>query len=55
MVAITQMDLKPGYTLDQEVSLDVPVIPISAVTGYQLDHLKEEIWQMKQTNEANEL
>lgn len=44
IVAISQMDLKPDYIPDQEINLDIPTIPISAVTGHNLERLKEEIW-----------
>ncbi|MEX0779929.1 MAG: GTPase ObgE [Balneolales bacterium] len=53
VVAISQMDLKPEYKLDQEVNLEVPVIPISAVTGYNLERLKEEIWSKRELYEAD--
>lgn len=52
IVAISQMDLKPEYKLDQEVELDVKTIPISAVTGHNLDRLKEEIWASRELHET---
>ncbi|MEX0928026.1 MAG: GTPase ObgE [Balneolales bacterium] len=51
MLAISQMDLKPGYELDQAPELNIPVIPISSVTGHNLDRLKEQIWQIRQSVE----
>ncbi|MDG5766020.1 GTPase ObgE [Balneolales bacterium ANBcel1] len=50
MVAVTHMDLFPGHELEQEVSLDVPLIPVSAVTGHQMDRLKEQIWELLHGN-----
>ncbi|MEX0684431.1 MAG: GTPase ObgE [Balneolales bacterium] len=44
VLAVSQMDLKQNFELDQEINLDIPVVPISAATGYNLDRLKEEIW-----------
>ncbi|MEX2403379.1 MAG: GTPase ObgE [Balneolales bacterium] len=48
IVVVSQMDLKPDFKLDQEVNLDVPVIPISAVTSHNLEHLKEETWNKRE-------
>ncbi len=45
ILAITQMDLKPDYELDQELDVDIPVLPISSATGHNIDALKELIWQ----------
>lgn len=46
VVAISQMDLIEGYELDKTPSLDdVPVIPISAATGHNMDKLKEMLWE----------
>ncbi len=46
LVAITHLDLFPEYTLDEQPDLDVGYVPVSAVTGYGLDDLKERIWEM---------
>lgn len=51
IVAITKMDLKEEHELEQEVKLDVPVVEISAATGYNMDRLKEAIWEQLQTVE----
>ncbi len=46
MVAITHMDLFPEFKLVDKPELDVGYVPISAVTGFGLDELKEQIWKM---------
>lgn len=45
ILAITKMDLKQDYKLDQEIDIDkqVPVIHISSATGHNIDLLKETI------------
>lgn len=56
LLAITKMDLQENYELDQEVDVDIPVVKISAATGYNIDKLKEAIWeQLKsiETDQAN--
>lgn len=49
MIAITQMDLYPNYELPEIPDLPDPWIPISAVTGYQIQELKERLWNMLQS------
>lgn len=47
LLAITKMDLKEGYKLDEPVQIDddtVIIIEISSATGYNIDELKELIW-----------
>lgn len=45
IVAVSQMDLLPEYRLQKPVNIDdAPVVPISAVTGYNLEELKETLW-----------
>ena len=51
ILAITKMDLKEEYELDQEVELDIPTIEISAATGYHMEELKELIWEQLKTVE----
>lgn len=46
IVVVTHLDLFPEHKLEQEPKLDVPVIAVSAVSGFQLDLLKERIWEM---------
>ncbi len=46
LVAITHLDLFPEYMLDEQPEVDVSYVPVSAVTGYGLDNLKERIWEM---------
>ncbi len=46
LVAITHMDLFPEFKLEEQPELDVRHVPVSAVTGFGLDELKERIWEM---------
>lgn len=50
ILAITKMDLKQDYKLDQEIDIDkqIPVIHISSATGHNIDLLKETIWNKLQ-------
>ena len=51
ILAITKMDLKEGYELDNPVELDdeeVEIVNISSATGYGMDELKELIWRKLQ-------
>lgn len=47
VLVITKMDLKEDYKLDQDVKIDssTPIVCISSATGYQIDQLKELIWE----------
>lgn len=47
ILIITKMDLKEDYELDQDVNIDssTPIVCISSATGYQIDQLKELIWE----------
>ena len=56
LLAITKMDLQEDYKLDQEkeIDIDIPTVEISAATGYNMDKLKEAIWEQLQTVEPNE-
>lgn len=47
VLAITKMDLKEGFKLDKEFHFDdkIPVIPISAATGFGIDRLREHLWE----------
>ncbi|HYW35162.1 MAG TPA: GTPase ObgE [Balneolaceae bacterium] len=49
LLAITKMDLQENYQLDQEVDIDIPIVQISAATGYHIDELKEKIWEQLQS------
>lgn len=46
IVVVTMMDLHPDHELDSNTELDVPVVPVSAVSGYNLVELKEQIWKL---------
>ena len=46
LLVITHMDVLPDYKLNREIKLDVPFLEVSAVTGYQMDKLKEYIWKL---------
>lgn len=55
VLAITKMDLKENYELDQEFDIAIPTVEISAATGYHMEELKELIWeQLKTTIEDDE-
>lgn len=53
ILAITKMDLQENYELDQEVDVNIPVVEISAATGYNIDELKELIWNQLQDIESS--
>lgn len=48
VLAISKMDLLPDYELEEkpDVGPDVPVIPISSATQYQLETLGETLWDI---------
>lgn len=50
ILAITKMDLKEGYELEDPVEIedDVEIIEISSATGHNVDLLKEKIWEKLQ-------
>ncbi|MCC5906952.1 MAG: GTPase ObgE [Balneolaceae bacterium] len=56
LLAITKMDLKPGYELDEQVKLDddLEIIEISSATGHNIELLKEKIWEKLQGIETEE-
>ncbi len=56
LLAITKMDLKPGYKLDEPVKPDddVEIIEISSATGHNIELLKEKIWEKLQGIETEE-
>ena len=47
IVAISKMDLKPDYRLENAESIDdgTEVVEISSATGYNIEVLKEKIWE----------
>ncbi len=53
ILAITKMDLQDDYKLEQDVDIDIPVVEISAATGYNMDKLKEAIWEQLQNVESS--
>jgi GTP-binding protein len=46
VLAITKMDLKQGFKLEEDLHFkdEIPVIPISSVTNYGVDELRETLW-----------
>ncbi len=46
VLAVSKMDLKPGYDLDRKLDVDIPCVEISSATGHNLDALKEVIWKL---------
>ncbi|NGP77171.1 GTPase ObgE [Balneolaceae bacterium YR4-1] len=53
LLAITKMDLQDEYKLAQDIDIDIPVVEISAATGYNMDKLKEAIWEQLQNVESS--
>jgi GTPase len=49
VIAVTQLDLHPGYELPEEPDLPDQWIGVSAVTGHNMTELKELIWQLIQS------
>jgi GTPase len=47
ILAITKMDLKEGFELDEPVEIDddVEIVEISSATGHNIEKLKEAIWK----------
>ncbi len=56
ILAVTKMDLVPGYELDRKIEIDrdVPIVHISAATGHNIDLLKETIWKLLQESASDE-
>lgn len=56
ILAITKMDLKEGFKLDEPVSVedDVEIVEISSATGHNIDKLRETIWEKLQSVENHE-
>lgn len=56
ILAITKMDLKEGYQLDEPVTIkdDIDIVKISSATGHNVEPLKELIWQKIQKFEDQE-
>lgn len=50
ILAITKLDLKEGFELDEPVDVDdvVDIVEISSATGHNVDVLKEKIWEKLQ-------
>lgn len=55
VLAITKMDLKQGFKLEEELYFEdeIPVILISSATGHGVDELRETLWKLIQ--DAKEL
>jgi GTPase len=56
ILAITKMDLKEGFKLDEKPDIDddVEIIEISSATGHNIEELKEMIWAKLQDLEKEE-
>lgn len=56
ILAITKMDLKPGFELDEPIQIgdDVDIIEISSATDHNMDVLKEKIWEKLQVLDEEE-
>ena len=56
ILVVTKMDLIPDYKPENEIEIDssTPVVYISAATGYNIDQLKELIWEKLKQIEENE-
>lgn len=54
VLAVTKMDLQEDYNLDEELDIDpdIPVVEISSATNYNVDELKEVIWDKIQDIES---
>ncbi len=50
ILAITKMDLKEGFKLDEPVEIDdnIDIVEISSATGHNVETLKEKIWEKLQ-------
>ncbi|GAB5408144.1 MAG: GTPase ObgE [Balneolaceae bacterium] len=50
VLAITKMDLKQGFKLEEELHFEdeISVIPISSATGHGVDELREKLWEFIQ-------
>jgi GTPase len=57
ILAVTKMDLKENFEIDQEIDIDkhVPIIHISSATGHNIDLLKETIWNTLQEIEEKQV
>ena len=44
VIAVTKLDLVPGYELEQDVDLGIPTVSISSAAGVGLTELKELLW-----------
>lgn len=55
LLAISKMDLKENYELDEELDLkdSIDTILISSATGHNMEELKEKIWEKLQTVEQD--
>jgi GTP-binding protein len=54
ILAITKMDLMPGFDLGRKLDVEIPYVEISSATGHNLDKLKETIWKLLNGNEGTE-
>ncbi len=54
LVVVTHMDLFQDHKMDQELTLDDPLVQVSAVSGFQLETLKERVWEILHADEHKE-
>lgn len=56
ILAVTKMDLKEGYELEEPLDIgdEAEVVEISSATGHNVDVLKEKIWEKLQEIENHE-
>lgn len=54
VLAITKMDLKEGYELDEPHGIEeegLKIVEVSSATGHNMDQLRETLWQTLRENE----
>jgi len=52
LVGISKADLIEGYQLEETPELDVPYVLFSSATGYQVERLKNEIWNLLEEHQT---
>lgn len=54
ILAISKMDLQPGFKLEDNPEVDVPVVQVSAATAHNLEELKELVWKNLNRDEVTD-